>query len=123
MATAYRQADLLLCRAGATSIAEITAGGKASVLIPFPFAVKDHQTQNAEVLVRAGAAEMIPEKGLDGKGLAAVIERLLLHPERIKQMETASAALGKIHAAADIVDGCLELVENGRHGACPGGDR
>ena len=82
MAAAYRQADLLLCRAGATSIAEITAGGKASVLIPFPFAVKDHQTQNAEVLVRAGAAEMIPEKGLDGRRLAAVIERLLLHPER-----------------------------------------
>ena len=123
MAAAYRQADLLLCRAGATSIAEITAGGKAAVLIPFPFAVKDHQMQNAEVLVRAGAAEMIPEKELDGRKLAAVIERLLLHPERIKQMEAASAALGKIHAAADIVDGCLELVINRRPTACRGGER
>ncbi len=112
MAAAYRQADLLLCRAGATSIAEITAGGKAAVLIPFPFAVNDHQTQNAEVLVRAGAAEMIPEKGLDGRRLAAVIERLCCIRSEIKQMETASAALGKIRAAADIVDGCLELVEN-----------
>ncbi len=66
MAAAYRAADLLLCRAGATSIAEITAGGKASILIPFPFAVNDHQTQNAEVLARAGAAEMIAEKDLSG---------------------------------------------------------
>lgn len=112
MAAAYRQADLLLCRAGATSIAEITAGGKAAVLIPFPFAVNDHQTQNAELLVRAGAAEMIPERELDGRRLAAAIERLCLHPEQIRQMETASAALGNVHAAAAIVDGCLELVED-----------
>jgi UDP-N-acetylglucosamine--N-acetylmuramyl-(pentapeptide) pyrophosphoryl-undecaprenol N-acetylglucosamine transferase len=123
MATAYRQADLLLCRAGATSIAEITAGGKAAVLVPFPFAVNDHQTQNAEVLARAGAAEMIPEKGLDGRRLAAVIERLCLHPEEIKKMETASAALGNVRAAAAIVDGCLELVGNRRPAAYPGEQR
>jgi UDP-N-acetylglucosamine--N-acetylmuramyl-(pentapeptide) pyrophosphoryl-undecaprenol N-acetylglucosamine transferase len=123
MAAAYRQADLLLCRAGATSISEITAGGKAAVLIPFPFAVKDHQTQNAEVLAHAGAAELIPEKGLDGRKLAAVIEGLLLHPERIKQMESASAALGKIRAAADIADGCMELVLNRQPAACRGGGR
>ena len=54
MAAAYRGADLLICRAGATSIAEITASGKAAILIPFPFAVDDHQTQNAEVLARPG---------------------------------------------------------------------
>ena len=123
MAAAYRAADLLLCRAGATSIAEITAGGKAAVLIPFPFAVNDHQTQNAEVLARAGAAEMIPEKGLDGRRLAAVIERLCRHPEEIKQMETASASLGNISAAAAIVDGCLELVENRQPAECRGGEK
>ena len=123
MAAAYRAADLLLCRAGATSIAEITAGGKAALLIPFPFAVNDHQTQNAELLARAGAAEMIPEKGLDGRRLAAVIERLYRHPEEIKQMETASASLGNVRAAAAIVDGCLELVENRQPAVCPGGER
>lgn len=123
MAAAYSQADLLICRAGATSIAEITAGGKAAVLIPFPFAVKDHQTQNAEVLARAGAAKMIPEKELDGPALAVVIERLCSNPEEIKQMETASAALGHVRAAAAIVDGCLELVENRRPAACPGEER
>jgi UDP-N-acetylglucosamine--N-acetylmuramyl-(pentapeptide) pyrophosphoryl-undecaprenol N-acetylglucosamine transferase len=112
MATVYRKADLLLCRAGATSIAEITACGKAAVLIPFPFAANDHQTQNAEILVRAGAAEMIPERELDGRTLAAVIERLCRHPEEINKMESASAALGNVHAAAAIVDGCLELIDD-----------
>jgi UDP-N-acetylglucosamine--N-acetylmuramyl-(pentapeptide) pyrophosphoryl-undecaprenol N-acetylglucosamine transferase len=110
MAAAYRAADLLLCRAGATSIAEITAGGKAALLIPFPFAVNDHQTQNAELLARAGAAQMIPEKGLNGAKLAAMIERLYRHPEEIKQMETVSASMGNIRAAADIVDACMELM-------------
>jgi UDP-N-acetylglucosamine--N-acetylmuramyl-(pentapeptide) pyrophosphoryl-undecaprenol N-acetylglucosamine transferase len=114
MASAYRTADLLLCRAGATSIAEITAGGKAALLIPFPFAVNDHQTQNAELLARSGAAQMIPEQELNGRRLAAVIERLYRHPEEIKQMETASASMGNIRAAAAIVDACLELVEDRR---------
>jgi UDP-N-acetylglucosamine--N-acetylmuramyl-(pentapeptide) pyrophosphoryl-undecaprenol N-acetylglucosamine transferase len=123
MAAAYRQADLLLCRAGATSIAEITAGGKAAVLIPFPFAVNDHQTQNAEVLARAGAAELIPEKGLDGRILAAVIERLMRDPEKIKQMETASASLGNVRAAAAIVDACLELGADRRSAEPSGGGK
>jgi UDP-N-acetylglucosamine--N-acetylmuramyl-(pentapeptide) pyrophosphoryl-undecaprenol N-acetylglucosamine transferase len=112
MAAAYRAADLLLCRAGATSIAEITAGGKAAILIPFPFAVNDHQTRNAELLVHAGAAEMIPEKGLTGERLAAAIDHLYHHPEEIKKMEKASASLGNIRAAAAIVDACLELIED-----------
>ncbi|MCG2739137.1 MAG: undecaprenyldiphospho-muramoylpentapeptide beta-N-acetylglucosaminyltransferase [Syntrophaceae bacterium] len=121
MAAAYRAADLLLCRAGATSIAEITAGGKAAILIPFPFAVNDHQTRNAELLVRAGAAEMLPERELDGRKLAAAIERLYRHPEEIKQIETASASMGNIRAAAAIVDGCLELIEERRPAECRGG--
>jgi UDP-N-acetylglucosamine--N-acetylmuramyl-(pentapeptide) pyrophosphoryl-undecaprenol N-acetylglucosamine transferase len=114
MAAAYQTANLLLCRAGATSIAEITAGGKAALLIPFPSAVNDHQTQNAELLARVGAAQMIPEKGLNGGRLAAVIERLYRYPEEIKQMETASASMGNIRAAAAIVNGCLELISNRR---------
>lgn len=110
MAAAYRTADLLICRAGATSIAEMTAGGKASILIPFPFAVNDHQTKNAELLARAGAALMIPERELNGPGLAAIIGRLHGHPDEIRRMETASAAMGNSRAAAAIVDACLELV-------------
>jgi len=110
MAAAYRKADLLVCRAGATSIAEITAGGKASILIPFPFAVNDHQRQNAEVLSRTGAAEVIAEANLSGAALAGAIERLVGHPDTVRKMEAAAAALGRRQAARDIVDICLALV-------------
>ena len=111
MASAYQSADLLICRAGATSIAEITASGKAAILIPFPYAVEDHQTKNAEVLVRAGAAEMIPEKELSGQRLADAIQGYYEQPELIRQMEERSAGLGNVGAAADIVDACMILVD------------
>jgi len=111
MAAAYQTADLLVCRAGATSIAEITAAGKAAILIPFPAAVEDHQTKNAEVLVQAGAAEMIPEKELTGARLAAAIRRYYESPELLREMQTRSAGMGNIRAAADIVDACLALVQ------------
>ncbi|MFB3924452.1 MAG: undecaprenyldiphospho-muramoylpentapeptide beta-N-acetylglucosaminyltransferase [Syntrophales bacterium] len=110
MMSAYSRADLLVCRAGATSIAEITACGKAAVLIPFPHAVNDHQTKNAEVLYHAGAAEMIHEKDLDGKRLADTIRRLHDDPGRIRAMEEKSAALGNIRAAETVVDECMALM-------------
>ena len=111
MASAFRKADLLICRAGATTVAEITAMGKAAILIPFPFAAGDHQTKNAEVLVKAGAAEMIPEKELEGKRLAEVIWRFYRQPEMIREMEIKSASLGNVRAAADIVDACMAMVK------------
>jgi UDP-N-acetylglucosamine--N-acetylmuramyl-(pentapeptide) pyrophosphoryl-undecaprenol N-acetylglucosamine transferase len=110
MAQAFRSADLLICRAGATSIAEITASGKASVLIPFPHAVNDHQTKNAEALVKAGAAVLIREKDISGKTLAETIEKFYDHPELIREMEARSASLGNARAAADIVDICIDMV-------------
>ena len=118
MAAAYREADLLLCRAGATTIAEITVGGKASILIPFPFAVNDHQTRNAEVLSRAGAAEVIAEKDLSGPLLAALMERLYRNPEAVRNMGASAAKLGKPNAAKDIVDACLALLECRRRKEC-----
>ena len=111
MAEAYGKADLLVCRAGATSIAEITASGKAAVFIPFPFAVNDHQTKNAELLVNRGAAEMIPERELSGEHLSGVIRRLAQSPAVIEEMERKAAELGNVRAAADIVDECIELVK------------
>ena len=69
MAEAYAEADLIICRAGATSLAEITAAGKAAILIPFPWATNDHQTKNAQALAEEGAAIMIPEKDLSGNKL------------------------------------------------------
>ncbi|MCL2669154.1 MAG: undecaprenyldiphospho-muramoylpentapeptide beta-N-acetylglucosaminyltransferase [Syntrophaceae bacterium] len=111
MASAYGEADLLICRAGATSLAEITAAGKASLLVPFPFAVSDHQTKNAEVLSRAGAAEVYEEKELHGLRLATAITRLALDPQAVRKMETAAAALGNRRAAVVIVDACLTLAD------------
>jgi UDP-N-acetylglucosamine--N-acetylmuramyl-(pentapeptide) pyrophosphoryl-undecaprenol N-acetylglucosamine transferase len=111
MAAAYGKADLLVCRAGATSIAEITASGKAAIFIPFPFAVNDHQTKNAELLVNRGAAAMIPERDLTGETLAGVIRRLAQDQGKIAEMEKNAASLGNARAAADIVDECLALVQ------------
>lgn len=110
MADAYRQADLIVCRAGATSLAEITAAGKAPILIPFPYAIYDHQTKNARVLADAGAAILINEKDLNGDKLFEVIAELLNNPEKLQTMEENSAKLGNINAAATIVEACLKLM-------------
>ncbi|MDI9569629.1 MAG: undecaprenyldiphospho-muramoylpentapeptide beta-N-acetylglucosaminyltransferase [Pseudomonadota bacterium] len=111
MAAAYREADLLICRAGATSVAEITAMGKVAILIPFPFAIHDHQTKNAEVLVRAEAALMIPERELTGAGLAAAIGELAADPERLARMSARSRSLGRPEAAGEIAAACIAMAE------------
>ena len=110
MAGAYAEADLIICRAGATSLAEITAAGKVPVLIPFPWAANDHQTKNAEALAAAGAAIMINERELSGSRLFGVIESLLTNENKLREMSQKSASLGNIRAAANIVDACMELI-------------
>lgn len=110
MAGAYDAADLLICRAGATTIAEITARGKAALFIPFPYAVGDHQRLNAEVLVDAGAAEMILQQDINGEKLAHVVEELCHDRNKITKMEEKSRALGNRRAAAHIVDECMKMI-------------
>ena len=109
MARAYRRADLIICRAGATSLAEITAAGKAAILIPYPFAANDHQTKNARALAAAGAAVVIPESELSGEKLFEAAAGLLADEKKLRQMEANSARLGNVRAAATIVDECLKL--------------
>jgi UDP-N-acetylglucosamine--N-acetylmuramyl-(pentapeptide) pyrophosphoryl-undecaprenol N-acetylglucosamine transferase len=109
MAEAYTAADLIICRSGATSLAEITAAGKAAILIPYPFAANDHQKKNAQVLASAGAAVMINENELTGQKLFDVINDLLTDKQKLRRMEEASVKLGNIKAAAKIVDACMEL--------------
>ncbi|MEN6464125.1 MAG: undecaprenyldiphospho-muramoylpentapeptide beta-N-acetylglucosaminyltransferase [Syntrophaceae bacterium] len=111
MGAAYKISDLLICRAGATSIAEITACGKAAVYIPFPFAVADHQTRNAEALAAAGAAVMVPQKELDGRKLAGIIKDFFNNPEKVRAMERASAQLGHPYAARHVVDECINIMK------------
>ncbi|MEJ2655656.1 MAG: undecaprenyldiphospho-muramoylpentapeptide beta-N-acetylglucosaminyltransferase [Desulfobacterales bacterium] len=106
----YQNADLIICRAGATTVAEITALGKGAVFIPFPFAADNHQVLNAQSLVKERAAEMIYEKDLSGKALAQRINHYARHPEVLKQMGARCRALGRIDAAAMIVDDCYDLI-------------
>ena len=77
----FAEADLVLCRAGATTTAELIAAGKASIMVPFPFAADDHQRKNAEALQAAGAARMILQQDLSGERLAAEIEKLVQAPQ------------------------------------------
>ncbi len=111
MAAAYAEADLIICRAGATSLAEITAAGKPSVLIPYPYAADDHQTQNAQAMAEAQAAVMIPESGLTAKTLFSTVEGLLADDAKLQEMAAHSAKLGRPGAAAAIADACEELMK------------
>lgn len=110
MAGAYTDADLIICRAGATSIAEITAAGKAAILIPYPWAANDHQLKNAQALATEGVALMIPERELSGSMLFSAIEDLLRDEQKLQQMEKNSLRMSKIDAAATIVDNCIEIM-------------
>jgi UDP-N-acetylglucosamine--N-acetylmuramyl-(pentapeptide) pyrophosphoryl-undecaprenol N-acetylglucosamine transferase len=102
-------ADVVVCRAGATTIAELTAAGKPAVLIPLPTAADDHQLRNAEVLVRAGAAEMIEQKDLSGAAIAERIAALAADSDRRRRMAAAARALARPDAARVIADRALEL--------------
>jgi UDP-N-acetylglucosamine--N-acetylmuramyl-(pentapeptide) pyrophosphoryl-undecaprenol N-acetylglucosamine transferase len=106
----YQNADLIICRSGATTVAEIAALGKGVIFIPFPFAADNHQALNAQSLVRAGAAEMIDEKDLSGKVIAQRINHYALLPEALRKMGARCKAFGHVDAAATIVDNCYELV-------------
>jgi UDP-N-acetylglucosamine--N-acetylmuramyl-(pentapeptide) pyrophosphoryl-undecaprenol N-acetylglucosamine transferase len=109
-----RSADLIVCRAGATTIAELTAVGRPSVLIPLPTAADDHQRKNAEVLAAAGAAELIEQSQLDGAGLAERLTALAGDRERLAAMGAAARRLARPGAAAAIVDRLLELADGAR---------
>jgi UDP-N-acetylglucosamine--N-acetylmuramyl-(pentapeptide) pyrophosphoryl-undecaprenol N-acetylglucosamine transferase len=104
-----KQADLVVSRAGATSIAELTAAGRASILVPLPTAADDHQRKNAEVLAQAGAAEMIEQKDLTGAILADRLMALAADHERREAMAAAARKLARPDAAKVIVDRVLEL--------------
>ncbi len=109
MAGAYLGADLVLCRAGATTLAELTICKKASILVPFPFATDDHQALNGQALVDAGAAVMFRESELTGEKLAATIRELKDNPARLAKMEKAAGVLGRPQAAQEIADVLQQL--------------
>ena len=113
MGAAYAASDLVISRAGALTLAEITACGKPSILIPFPFATADHQRHNAEALQRKGAAKMILEKNLTAERLAGEVSSLLADESALKHMAEESAKMGKPQAVTILVDEIEKLLKLG----------
>ena len=110
MASAYAEAKLVICRAGATTLAELTVSGRPAVLIPFPFAAGDHQTANAKTLETAGAAKLIPQSELSAEGLAKMVKQLLSDTAGLQQMAEKSRTLGQPGAAEKILNECRSLL-------------
>ena len=110
MATAYNHADIVVSRAGATTIFELAALGKPSVLIPYPYATNQHQEINARSLVRAGGAEMIHQRDLSGEVLSRILINYMDNPSMIKSMGKNAEKMARHDAAKLIVDNLSELV-------------
>ena len=108
MAEAYEWADLVVCRAGALTVSELCVAGVAAVLVPFPHAVDDHQTRNAQQMVKTGAAILIPQPRLTAKALAQTLSELAQDRYRIIDMATAAKSLARPDATERVVNYCLE---------------
>lgn len=115
MAAAYAASDLVVSRAGALTLAEITMCGKPAILIPYPFAAADHQRHNAAVLVKAGAAEMILEKDLPQINLVQRMFELVRDEKRLESMSVQSKKLGKPEALDRIVTEILKYLDNSKN--------
>ena len=111
MAAAYANADLVIARAGALTIAELAAVGVAAILVPYPYAVDDHQTHNAAYCVEHGAAVLIAENELSPERLAQELKSLLRERARLLEMSERARALARPHAAEDLASACIELAE------------
>jgi UDP-N-acetylglucosamine--N-acetylmuramyl-(pentapeptide) pyrophosphoryl-undecaprenol N-acetylglucosamine transferase len=110
MAARYNRADLVICRAGATTVAEVAALGKGVIFIPYPHAADNHQVLNPKALVDAGGAEMILEKDLSGTLLAQRMRHYADNPGELTRMAAVASSLGHPHAAENIVKECEELI-------------
>ena len=110
MAGAYANADLVVSRAGAMSVAEIACAGVASVLVPYPWAVNDHQRHNAQFLSDKGAAVLMPQERMDKDALPELLQELLGDGERLDRMGRAARALARPEATKAVADRCLEVL-------------
>lgn len=118
----YAAADLVICRAGATTLAEITARGLPAVLVPYPYAAERHQDHNAAVLARHGAAIVLEDEAVE-EGLEAVVQGLLADPEELLRMAGASRTLGRADAAARVVRVALQQAGRRSGWLAASGDR
>ena len=103
----YMAADLVICRAGAITVAELTALGRPAILIPYPYAVDDHQRANAEILVQAGAARMVLDTDLTPERMSEEMSSLLTNRDTLSAMSQAALTLGRPEATAAVIRECL----------------
>jgi len=111
MPEAFARADLVVCRAGASTVGELTAAGRAAILVPYPAAANRHQLRNAESLAARGAARVILDRDLNGERLVATIRELLGDPAKLERMETAMRRAAHPDATARIVEELERLAE------------
>lgn len=111
MAQAYRQADVVLCRSGASTLAELAVVGLPSVLVPYPFAADDHQTANAQVMVEQGGAHLLPQSSLSAAALSQLLQSWLEQASVLRQMAERAWQFGKPEAVNIICD----IIESGVH--------
>lgn len=109
MPSAYADADLVICRAGALTVSELAAAGVAALLVPFPFAVDDHQTTNARFLVDAGAARLVQQRDLDAPALAALVRELCGDRRLLEKMACAAREQARPQATSCVADACSEV--------------
>jgi UDP-N-acetylglucosamine--N-acetylmuramyl-(pentapeptide) pyrophosphoryl-undecaprenol N-acetylglucosamine transferase len=110
MAEAYAWADLVICRAGALTLAEITLVGLPAILVPYPYAVDDHQTRNAAVMADHGAGILLPQSELSPERLASCLRQLAETPERLAEMALKARALARADSAQVIVNLCEQVM-------------
>ena len=112
MVEQYRKASLIICRAGATTLAEVTALGIPSVLVPYPFAAHNHQEHNARALESNGAAQVILDKDINGEQLARIILDGIEHPDALQEMGNKSFQMGRRDATERARQLCMELMRS-----------
>jgi len=113
----YRLASLVICRSGATTLAEVTAAGKVSALIPFPYAVNNHQEHNARIIEAANAGEVILDEEISGERLAKSIKKAMDEPKNLERMENNSYRLGSRGATEKVRKICFELMSTAKKNA------
>jgi UDP-N-acetylglucosamine--N-acetylmuramyl-(pentapeptide) pyrophosphoryl-undecaprenol N-acetylglucosamine transferase len=119
MARCFAAADLVVCRSGASTCAELAATGSAAVLVPYPHATDDHQLANARALVDAGAAELLDDAAVDADVLGAVLDALLADPDRVTAMRAAASRLGAVDGAKLLARRVVQLTDGSVDGRGP----
>ncbi|KUJ83974.1 UDP-N-acetylglucosamine--N-acetylmuramyl-(pentapeptide) pyrophosphoryl-undecaprenol N-acetylglucosamine transferase [Microbulbifer sp. ZGT114] len=109
MAGAYEQADLVICRAGALTVSEIAAAGVGAIMVPFPFAIDDHQTRNGEWLQEAGGAIVVQQDTMSAEQMAGLLSDLFTQPEKLLAMAKAARSAARTDATTRVVEACAAM--------------